>query len=29
VIAQRPLKLVFLWHMHQPDFRNQETGEFL
>jgi alpha-amylase/alpha-mannosidase (GH57 family) len=28
VIAQRPLKLVFLWHMHQPDFRNQETGEF-
>jgi alpha-amylase/alpha-mannosidase (GH57 family) len=25
---QRPLKLVFLWHMHQPDFRDQETREF-
>jgi len=26
--AQPPLKLVFVWHMHQPDFRDRETGEF-
>src|SRR5690348_11248234 len=25
----QPLKLVFLWHMHQPDYRNYETGEFM
>ena len=23
------LDLVLLWHMHQPDFRDQTTGEFL
>ena len=22
------LDLVLLWHMHQPDFRDQESGEF-
>jgi len=25
----RHLDLVLLWHMHQPDFRDQTTGEFL
>src|SRR5581483_5223528 len=25
----RHLKLVLLWHMHQPDFRDHITGEFL
>lgn len=24
----RPLNLVLLWHMHQPDYRNYQTGEF-
>lgn len=24
----RQLKLVLLWHMHQPDFRDHVTGEF-
>ncbi|HYW90500.1 MAG TPA: glycoside hydrolase family 57 protein [Chloroflexota bacterium] len=24
----RPLRLVLLWHMHQPDFRDFATGEF-
>jgi alpha-amylase/alpha-mannosidase (GH57 family) len=23
------LDLIFLWHMHQPDFRHHATGEFL
>ncbi len=26
--AQRKLELVFLWHMHQPDYRDHATGEF-
>ena len=25
----RPLELVFLWHMHQPDYRDYATGDFL
>ena len=25
----RPLDLVLLWHMHQPDYRDPATGEFL
>lgn len=24
----QPIHLVLLWHMHQPDYRNYETGEF-
>lgn len=24
----RPLDLVFVWHMHQPDYRDSATGEF-
>ena len=24
----RPLDLVLLWHMHQPDYRDQASGEF-
>ena len=24
-----PLDLVLLWHMHQPDYRDPQTGEFL
>lgn len=24
-----PLNLVLLWHMHQPDYRDHETGEFV
>ena len=24
----KTLDLVFLWHMHQPDYRDPETGEF-
>src|SRR5512146_1973630 len=24
----RPLDLVLLWHMHQPDYRDHATGEF-
>lgn len=24
----KPLDLVFLWHMHQPDYRDYATGEF-
>ena len=23
-----PINLVLLWHMHQPDYRNYQTGEF-
>ncbi len=26
--AKHPLRLVLLWHMHQPDFRAPTTGEF-
>jgi alpha-amylase/alpha-mannosidase (GH57 family) len=25
----QPVHLVLLWHMHQPDYRNYETGEFM
>ncbi|SDX98035.1 glycoside hydrolase family 57 protein [Nitrosomonas sp. Nm33] len=25
----KPLNLVLLWHMHQPDYRDHETGEFV
>ena len=25
----KPLDLVFLWHMHQPDYRDSATGDFL
>ena len=25
----RPLDLVFLWHMHQPDYRDYGSGEFV
>jgi alpha-amylase/alpha-mannosidase (GH57 family) len=25
----RPLDLVLVWHMHQPDYRDQASGEFL
>jgi alpha-amylase/alpha-mannosidase (GH57 family) len=25
----KPLNLVFLWHMHQPDYRDYATGDFL
>ncbi len=25
----KPLNLVFLWHMHQPDYRDYASGEFL
>ncbi|MBK5102660.1 MAG: hypothetical protein JJE42_00285 [Burkholderiales bacterium] len=25
----RPVDLVLLWHMHQPDYRDQASGEFL
>ena len=24
-----PLQLVFLWHMHQPDYRDHRDGEFV
>ncbi len=27
-IEMQPIHLVLLWHMHQPDYRNYETGEF-
>jgi Glycosyl hydrolase family 57 len=26
--AARPLKLVLLWHMHQPEYRDYASGEF-
>jgi len=25
----KPLDLVFLWHMHQPDYRDYATGDFV
>jgi alpha-amylase/alpha-mannosidase (GH57 family) len=27
--VSRPLDLVLLWHMHQPDYRDPASGEFL
>jgi alpha-amylase/alpha-mannosidase (GH57 family) len=27
-MEMQSLNLVLLWHMHQPDYRNYETGEF-
>lgn len=24
----QPINLVLMWHMHQPDYRNYQTGEF-
>ncbi|MEI8385329.1 MAG: glycoside hydrolase family 57 protein [Nitrosomonadaceae bacterium] len=24
----QPINLVLMWHMHQPDYRNNQTGEF-
>jgi alpha-amylase/alpha-mannosidase (GH57 family) len=27
-VRARPVRLVLLWHMHQPDFRDSATGEF-
>lgn len=27
--TKSPLNLVFLWHMHQPDYRNHSTGEII
>ncbi len=26
---KKPLELVFLWHMHQPDYRDYATGDFV
>ncbi|MDX8379052.1 MAG: glycoside hydrolase family 57 protein [Gallionella sp.] len=26
---KKPLNLVFLWHMHQPDYRDYATGDFV
>lgn len=26
---EKKLDLVFLWHMHQPDYRDHDSGEFL
>ncbi|MCC7547871.1 MAG: hypothetical protein IT532_08900 [Burkholderiales bacterium] len=26
--APEPLQLILLWHMHQPDFRDHDSGEF-
>ncbi len=28
-MAAQNLDLIFLWHMHQPDFRHHATGEFV
>jgi alpha-amylase/alpha-mannosidase (GH57 family) len=28
-MSARRLDLVFLWHMHQPDYRDRTTGEFV
>ncbi|HIE06639.1 MAG TPA: glycoside hydrolase family 57, partial [Desulfarculaceae bacterium] len=25
-MSQEPLKVIFLWHMHQPDYRDTESG---
>ncbi|PYV00610.1 MAG: hypothetical protein DMG10_20465, partial [Acidobacteria bacterium] len=26
-MSKRPLCVAILWHMHQPDYRNVQTGE--
>jgi alpha-amylase/alpha-mannosidase (GH57 family) len=28
MMSNKPLRLVLMWHMHQPDFRDILTGEF-
>jgi alpha-amylase/alpha-mannosidase (GH57 family) len=28
-MPKKPLCVAFLWHMHQPDYRNSQTGEAL
>jgi alpha-amylase/alpha-mannosidase (GH57 family) len=28
-MEMQPINFVLLWHMHQPDYRNYETGEFM
>lgn len=28
MVCDRKLELVFLWHMHQPDYRDHASGEF-
>lgn len=28
-MSQRALDLIFLWHMHQPDYRDRGRGEFV
>ena len=28
MIGKKPVRVVLLWHMHQPDFRDFNTGEF-
>ncbi|MBA3034044.1 MAG: glycoside hydrolase [Gammaproteobacteria bacterium] len=28
-MAAKPLDLVFLWHMHQPDYRDHASGTFI
>jgi len=28
-VSDQPLDLVFLWHMHQPDYRDHVSGEFV
>lgn len=28
-MSPRPLELVLLWHMHQPDYRDRARGQFL
>ena len=27
--SRRPLDLVLVWHLHQPDYRDQASGEFM
>lgn len=29
IIMKKTIDLVFLWHMHQPDYRDYSTGEFV
>ncbi|MDP1996605.1 MAG: glycoside hydrolase, partial [Gallionella sp.] len=26
---KKPVDLVFLWHMHQPDYRDYSSGDFV
>lgn len=28
-MSDKPLKLVLCWHMHQPEYRDRHTGEFI